>query len=411
MELKFVLVFCLSSCLFYGLSQQETANDLTNGVPLLNHKANKSDGYYRIPNYDFKCLRRLEMCPTGWSLRMKLKLNQFPIVDKERKYLLLSTGAHEPHGDGLLVQLYQSKNTSYLEFGIKEFRNDQFGYYWQLEADLETNQWIDVVIVVSMSESNNHRLNVHFDGYLYRETQVENYTELFVFKYNIHPTVVQVYANNSGLAIFDQIQYYERILSPNEIADVSYDLIEIGCLKPKGDRFHQYIIAGKYKWKQCRDECFKRKTKIALYNDNQCGCIQSFYELQVYFKYDKCTCDINSKCEQWHILSVSHVIDLIDAEVGLEIGMADASFLQHGRTRIQINEGVEIIVSVKNERNLAALTVYGDIEGNEGANSSNEIYITAGVGGTAPTTNDIKMNYIPNKSSSKTELTGITGNP
>jgi len=64
--------------------------------------------------------------------------------------------------------------------------------------------------------------------------------------------------------------------------------------------------------------------------------------------------------------------------------MADSSFLTHGRTRVQINEGVEIIVSVKNERNLASLTVYGDIEGQEVTNpnansSSNEIYITAGV--------------------------------
>jgi hypothetical protein len=65
--------------------------------------------------------------------------------------------------------------------------------------------------------------------------------------------------------------------------------------------------------------------------------------------------------------------------------MADSSFLTHGRTRVQINEGVEIIVSVKNERNLASLTVYGDIEGQETTtnpnsnSSSNEIYIIAGV--------------------------------
>lgn len=70
--------------------------------------------------------------------------------------------------------------------------------------------------------------------------------------------------------------------------------------------------------------------------------------------------------------------------VGLEIRLADSSFLVHGRTRVQINEGVEIIVSVKNERNLASLTVYGDIEGHDTVNnntnsSSNEIYITAGV--------------------------------
>jgi len=68
--------------------------------------------------------------------------------------------------------------------------------------------------------------------------------------------------------------------------------------------------------------------------------------------------------------------------LGLEIRMADSSFLTHGRTRIQRNEGVEIIVSVKNERNLASLTVYGDIEGQESTHTnsnSNEIYITAGV--------------------------------
>ena len=62
--------------------------------------------------------------------------------------------------------------------------------------------------------------------------------------------------------------------------------------------------------------------------------------------------------------------------------MADASFLTHGRTRVQRNEGVEIIVSVKNDRNLASLTVYGDIEGQDPTSentSSNEIYITAGV--------------------------------
>lgn len=60
--------------------------------------------------------------------------------------------------------------------------------------------------------------------------------------------------------------------------------------------------------------------------------------------------------------------------------MADSTFIVDGRTRVQINEGVEIIVSVKNERNLASLTVYGDIEGQEPTNSSSsEIYITAGV--------------------------------
>ena len=66
---------------------------------------------------------------------------------------------------------------------------------------------------------------------------------------------------------------------------------------------------------------------------------------------------------------------------GLDIRMADSTYLIHGRTRVQRNEGVEIIVTVKNERNLASLTVYGDIEGQEHStnSSSNELYITAGV--------------------------------
>lgn len=62
--------------------------------------------------------------------------------------------------------------------------------------------------------------------------------------------------------------------------------------------------------------------------------------------------------------------------------MADASYLTHSRTRVQRQEGVEIVVSVKNERNLASLTMYGDIEGQDPFStniSSNEIYITAGV--------------------------------
>lgn len=62
--------------------------------------------------------------------------------------------------------------------------------------------------------------------------------------------------------------------------------------------------------------------------------------------------------------------------------MADSSFLTHGRTRVQRSEGVEIIVTIRNERNLASLTIYGDVEGHETSDtnsSSNEIYITAGV--------------------------------
>ncbi len=39
------------------------------------------------------------------------------------------------------------------------------------------------------------------------------------------------------------------------------------------------------------------------------------------FTYDKnCKCSLNKSCsnsEEWHILTVSHVIDLIDTEVGM----------------------------------------------------------------------------------------------
>jgi hypothetical protein len=52
---------------------------------------------------------------------------------------------------------------------------------------------------------------------------VENYTEVFVFKYEqLHPKVTLVYGNDKELAIFDEIVYYERILSEEEIADGLY---------------------------------------------------------------------------------------------------------------------------------------------------------------------------------------------
>jgi hypothetical protein len=136
---------------------------------------------------------------------------------------LFSTGAHEPHGDGMLIYLYHSKNTSYLEFGLKEFRNDQFAYYWQIEVDLEINKWIDVVTLIEEHSSaigKHHRMTLFFDGYLYRETQVENYTEVFIFKYEqIHSKSAVIYGNDSGLALFDNVKYYERILTDEEIAD------------------------------------------------------------------------------------------------------------------------------------------------------------------------------------------------
>lgn len=123
----------------------------------------------------------------------------------------------------MLIYLYQSKNTSYLEFGLKEFRNDQFAYYWQIEVDLEINKWIDVVTIIeeySSTIGKHHRMIIYFDGYLYRETQVENYTEVFIFKYEqIHSKSAVIYGNDSGLVLFDDIKYYERILNDEEIAN------------------------------------------------------------------------------------------------------------------------------------------------------------------------------------------------
>ncbi|CAF4229923.1 unnamed protein product, partial [Rotaria sp. Silwood2] len=374
---------------------------LLDGIPLLDRSQIKpeSDGFYHLSNYEFKCLRQLAMCSShGWSLRFRLYLNPFTIIDRERKHLLFSTGAHEPHGDGLSIYLYQSKNTSYLEFGLKEFYNDEFAYYWHIETDLEVNKWIDVITTIEERTTSNrqhHQMTLFFDGHIYRDTQVENYTEVFIFKYdNLHPKVAVIYGNDTGLAKFDEIVYYERILSDEEITNVSSDRVSMGCLK-ENDRVHQYIIPEQYDtWQQCREACYNRRMKVALYSstNGQCGCILSTFELDSSFKYEKkfCKCPLstsklNTQClddGQWHVISVSNVIDLIDSEVGLEIRLADSSFIVHGRTRVQINEGVEIIVSVKNERNLASLTVYGDIEGQETTNangSSNEIYITAGV--------------------------------
>ena len=58
----------------------------------------------------------------------------------------------------------------------------------------------------------------------------------------------------------------------------------------------------------------------------QCACVRSYFELDNSFEYEKtCSCPLprnnaKTQCEnpveQWHILSSSNVIDLIDAEVG-----------------------------------------------------------------------------------------------
>lgn len=183
-----------------------------------------ADGFYHVSNYEFRCLRQLAICAShGWSLRFKLRLNRFQVVDRERKSLLFSTGAHEPHGDGMLVYLYQSKNTSYLEFGLKEFRNDQFAFYRQIEADLEVDKWVDVVTNIEQRQTSNgkhHQMTIFFDGRIYRETQLDNYTEVFVFKYDhLHPKAAIIFANDTDLATFDEMIYYERPLTEEEIAD------------------------------------------------------------------------------------------------------------------------------------------------------------------------------------------------
>ncbi|CAF0958355.1 unnamed protein product [Adineta ricciae] len=352
-----------------------------------------ADGNYRVSNYEFKCFQQLSTCSIhGWSLRFKIRLNSLNSFDRERKYLLFSTGAHEPYSDGMLIHLYQSKNTSYLEFGLKEFHNDHVAFYWQVEADFELNRWVDVVTIIQLASKNStehHQMSIYVDGYLYRKTELEKYTELFVFKYDkIHAHSAIIYGNDTEVASFKEIIYYERVLLDVEIANITPGDVSLGCVN-ENDDIHQYITPQTYDyWRLCRDDCQARKMKIALYspNDGRCGCVPSSYELDSSFQYDKnCVCSFNPPCSsanEWHIFTVSHVIDLIDAEVGLEIRMADASFLTHSRTRVQRNEGVEIIVSVKNDRNLASLTVYGDIEGQESTSentSSNEIYITAGV--------------------------------
>ncbi|CAF4701930.1 unnamed protein product [Rotaria sp. Silwood1] len=371
------------------IAQNQDGKTLLNGsISLLD-----SDDYYRISNDEYKCFRQLSICSThGWSLRFKLRLNPFHTRDREHKYLLFSTGAHETHGDGILIYLYQLNNIAYLEFGLKQFRDDQFAYYWQIEVDLEIDKWIDVVTIIKqhMTSFNKHyQMKVFFDGYLYKETEIENYKEIFIFKYDqIHSKSTIIYGNYSGVAMIDDMLYYERILTDEEIANVSLDIISLGCVK-NNDRIHQYIIAEVLdNWKLCRDECYSRKMNIAFYSstNNQCGCMQSSIEFNMSFSYDKqCSCSLNELCsnnEEWHVIAVSSTIDLIHTEVGLDVRITDSSFLIYGRTQVQPNEGVEMIVSVKNERNLASLTVYGDIEDQESTNMeshSNEIHIIPGV--------------------------------
>ena len=199
---------------------------LVSGQTVLNRSTifPDSDGYYRLSNYDHRCFRHLKFCAShGWTLRFQLLLNPFDIVDRERKSLLLSTGAHEPHSDGILIYLYQSKNISHLEFGLKEFRNDEFAYYWQVEVDIELGQWIDVVLKIEQKKSSigeHQMMSLYFDGHFYKETPGENYTELSIFEYeHIYPKSTLIYGNDSGLVIFRDLILYERILTDEEIAN------------------------------------------------------------------------------------------------------------------------------------------------------------------------------------------------
>jgi hypothetical protein len=49
--------------------------------------------------------------------------------------------------------------------------------------------------------------------------------------------------------------------------------------------------------------------------------MQSSFELNTSLSYDRqCKCSLNKRCsdsEEWQILAVSHIIDLIDTEVGM----------------------------------------------------------------------------------------------
>jgi len=62
--------------------------------------------------------------------------------------------------------------------------------------------------------------------------------------------------------------------------------------------------------------------QIALYfpSKKQCGCIETSYEFDTAFKYEKkCQCSLNNDCsnsDEWFVMVVSNTIDLIDAEVG-----------------------------------------------------------------------------------------------
>jgi hypothetical protein len=243
-----------------------------------------SDGYYRVSNYDFKCLQRLAECSlNGWSLRFKMRIGAMTFGNQERQQILFSSGAHEAYGDGIVMNLVRSKPNFYLELSLKEYHADQVSYYWHLEIDLEMNQWVDMVITIKKHDTHlgsHHILTVYLDGYLYNETMVENYIESSIFKYEqLYPKVALVYKNDTGLRIFEEIIYYERVLTEEEILrDVPTETIDLECL-PDDSRLHQYRINDQMNtWQQCRDECFRQKMKVILRDS-----ISSIHVNQVFF--------------------------------------------------------------------------------------------------------------------------------
>ena len=196
-----------------------------------------------------------------------MRLGAMAIGNQERQYLLFSSGAHEAYGDGITMNLVRSKPNFYLELSLKEYYADQVSYYWHLEIDLEMNQWIDMVITIKKYDTHlgpHHVLTVYLDGYLYRETIVENYVESSIFKYEqLYPKVALIYKNHTGLRVFEEITYYERLLTAEEILrNVLPETVDLECL-PDDTALHRHRVKDHINtWQQCRDECFRQEMKV-----------------------------------------------------------------------------------------------------------------------------------------------------
>lgn len=80
-----------------------------------------------------------------------------------------------------------------------------------------------------------------------------------------------------------------------------------------------------------RNSCLNRErsrlVQVAVYSplDGHCACVETAFEFETAFKNDKteCKCSLdtsNHPCRsngQWHVLTVSNVIELVDSEVGM----------------------------------------------------------------------------------------------